>query len=82
MIKNENKPPHNSPSPFFFKIPIVLLLANFFSTLGSAIQFYQKFDIGRNIDFFRFLGFFEMEMKSFRKKVCLFFTKSKGKGEL
>ena len=45
------------------KIPIVLLFDNFFSTLGSAIQFYQKFDFGGNIDFFRFLGFFEKNLK-------------------
>ena len=60
MIKNENSPPPvTPPPPFFFKILIVLLLDNFFTTLGSAIQFYQKFDFGGNIDFFRFLGFFE-----------------------
>ena len=41
----------------------MLLLDNFFSTLGSAIQFYQKFDFGGNIDFFRFLGFFEKNLK-------------------
>ena len=56
IIKNENSPPPpvTPPPLFFFKILIVLLLDNFFSTLGSAIQFYQKFDFGGNIDF---LGF-------------------------
>ena len=42
---------------------MVLLLDNFFSTLSSAIQFSQKFDLGGNIDFFRFLGFLEKNLK-------------------
>jgi hypothetical protein len=42
------------PYPIFPQIPIILLLDNFFSTLGSAIQFYQTFDFAGNIDF---LGF-------------------------
>ena len=59
MIKNENQPPGDSPFHIFFlKIPIVLLLDNFFSTLTSAIQFYQKFYFGGNIDFFGFFRFF------------------------
>jgi hypothetical protein len=37
---------------FFFKIPMVLLLDNFFSTLGSAIQFSEKIDLAGNIDIF------------------------------
>ena len=46
------------------EIPIILLLNNFFSTLGSALKFYQKFDFGGNIDFFRFLGFFEKNLNT------------------
>ena len=36
--------------------------------LGSAIQFYQKFNFGGNIDFFRLLGFFE---KNLKPKKCI-----------
>ena len=50
-------PPETPPSLFFFKNPNILLLDKFFSTLGSAIQFYQLFDFGGIMDFFRFLGF-------------------------
>jgi hypothetical protein len=37
--------------------------------LGSAIQFYQKFDFGGNKDFFRILGFFEE--KNLNPKKCI-----------
>ena len=66
-------PPVTPPPLFFFKISIVLLLDNFFSTLGSAIQFYQKFDFGGNKDFFRFLGFFE---KNLKPKKCVLGVKN------
>jgi hypothetical protein len=42
------------------------ILDNFFSMLGSAIQFYQKFDFGGNIVFFRFLGFFPKKTKNLK----------------
>jgi hypothetical protein len=63
-------PPITPPPLFFFKIPIVLLLDNFFSTLGSAIQFY----FGGNKDFFRFLGFFGK--KNLKTKKCVLGVKN------
>jgi hypothetical protein len=50
-------PPVTPPPLFFFQIPIVLFFDNFFMTLGSAIQFSQKFDLGGNKDIFRFWVF-------------------------
>jgi hypothetical protein len=49
--------------------------------LGSAIQFDQNFDFGGNIDFLRFLGFFEKKGVYWKEmKLGLFFTKCEGKG--
>ena len=54
--------PPVTPPPLFF-LQNSDHFDKFFSMLGSAIQFYQKFDFGGNIDFFRFLGFFEKNLK-------------------
>ena len=39
------------------------ILKQFFITLGSLIEFYQKNDIWGKIDIFRFLGFFGKNLK-------------------
>jgi hypothetical protein len=42
-------------------------LDNFFSTLGSAIQFYKKFDFGGNKDF---LGYKVFSEKNLQPRKC------------
>jgi hypothetical protein len=54
--KKKISPPCNSPPQKNFKIPIVLLLDNFFNMLGSALQFYKKIRFLGKYRHFKVLG--------------------------